>query len=188
MDYGITRERALELLRQHLTQTNLINHSLASEAVLGRLARHLGADETLWRLTGLLHDLDVELTKEDMRRHTHDTARILREEGVVEDIIEAICLHNEQAHERRRNQPLHHALAAGETITGLITATALVYPDKKLASVKPKSITKRMKEQAFARSVNRDIIRECELIGIPLPELAALSLEAMQGIHEELGL
>jgi len=70
----------------------------------------------------------------------------------------------------------------------LIIATTLVYPDKKLASVKPKSIVKRMKERAFARSVDRDIIRECELIGIPLPEFAELSLRAMQGISDELGL
>lgn len=188
MDYGITRARALELLRQHLKQTNLINHSLASEAVLGKLARRLGADETLWRLTGLLHDLDVELTKDDMSRHTHETARILREEGVVEDIIEAICLHNEQAHERHRNQQLHHALAAGETITGLITATALVYPDKKLASVKPKSVRKRYKEKLFAAGANRETISECEKIGVSVPDFCDLCLEAMQEIAPELGL
>ncbi|MBW6508822.1 MAG: HDIG domain-containing protein [Desulfuromonadales bacterium] len=188
MNYGITREHALELLRQYLTQTNLINHSLASEAVMGKLAQHLGADETLWRLTGLLHDLDAELTKDDMRRHTHETARILREEGVVEEIIEAICLHNEQAHDQRRSQPLHHALAAGETITGLITATALVYPDKKLAGVKPKSVRKRFKEKLFAAGANREIISECEKIGVSVPDFCDLSLQAMQDIAPELGL
>ncbi|HMB16000.1 MAG TPA: HDIG domain-containing protein [Pelovirga sp.] len=188
MDYGISRERALELLKQHVTQPNLRNHSLASEAVMIKLARHLDADETLWGLTGLLHDLDVELTKDDMSRHTHETARILREEGVAEDIIEAICLHNEQAHEQRRHQQLHHALAAGETITGLITATALVYPDKKLASVKPKSVRKRYKEKLFAAGANREIICECEKIGISVPDFCDLSLEAMQEIAPELGL
>jgi len=79
-------------------------------------------------------------------------------------------------------------LAAGETITGLIVATALVYPDKKLASVKVKSILKRMKEKAFARSVDREIIRECEAIGIPLNEFADLSLNAMRSISDDLGL
>lgn len=188
MDYGITRERALLLLHQHLTQSNLIHHSLASEAVLGKLAQHLGADEPQWRLAGLLHDLDVELTHNDMSRHTHETARILRAEGVDDDIIEAICLHNELAHDQHRSKPLHHALAAGETITGLITATALVYPDKKLASVKAKSVRKRFKEKLFAAGANRDIISECELIGIAIPDFCDLCLEAMQEIAPELGL
>jgi predicted hydrolase (HD superfamily) len=79
-------------------------------------------------------------------------------------------------------------LAAGETITGLIVATALVYPDKKLASVKPKSVRKRIKEKAFAAGANRDIIRECEVAGVPLAEFCDLSLLAMQGIDSELGL
>ncbi|MFO7766599.1 MAG: HDIG domain-containing protein [Pelovirga sp.] len=188
MDYGITRERALELLQQYLRQPNLFNHSLAAEAVMGKLARHLAADETLWRLTGLLHDLDAELTQDDMSRHTHVTAKILQTEGVNADIIEAICLHNELAHDQRRNKPLHHALAAGETITGLITATALVYPDKKLASVKPKSVRKRFKEKQFAAGANREIIRECEQIGIAVPDFCDLCLTAMQEIAPELNL
>lgn len=187
MDYGISRDRALELLLQYVTQPNLRHHSLATEAVMAGLARRLDADETLWRLTGLLHDLDVELTQNDMSRHTHETARILREEGVAEEIIEAICLHNEQAHTRRRSQPLHHALAAGETITGLITATALVYPDKKLASVKPKSVHKRFKEKQFAAGASREIISECERIGISVPDFCDLCLAAMQEIAPELG-
>jgi predicted hydrolase (HD superfamily) len=70
----------------------------------------------------------------------------------------------------------------------MIVATALVYPDKKLGSVKPKSITKRMKEKAFAASINRDIILECEDIGLPLEEFVQLSLEAMKGIAAQLGL
>ena len=97
-------------------------------------------------------------------------------------------MHNEMAAGKKRATPFHYALAAGETITGLIIATALVYPDKKLASVKPKSITKRMKQKAFAASVNRDTIWVCELIDIPLPEFAELCLKAMQSISGDLGL
>ncbi len=113
---------------------------------------------------------------------------ILREAGLDEESIEAIRRHNEVAAGVPRETAFQHSLAAGETITGLIIATTLVYPDKKLASVKPKSITKRMKEKAFAASVSREIIRECELINIPLPEFAALSLAAMCTISTELGL
>jgi putative nucleotidyltransferase with HDIG domain len=189
MDYGITRERALELLNRHLTNANLIKHCLASEAVMRALARHFSEDEELWGLTGLLHDLDVEETLDDPANHTRVTARVLTEEGVAAEIVEAIRMHNaEAAYGTRREIRFHHALAAGETITGLITATALVYPDKKLASVKPKSVRKRYKEKAFAAGADRDIIAECELIGIAVPEFCDLCLAAMQGISEELGL
>lgn len=182
------REEALALLKEYVKNENMIKHSLASEAVMDALAARLGEDREKWSLAGLLHDLDVEVTDADLRIHGLKTVEILREKGIDPEIIEAIRLHNEGAHGDKRTSVFHHALAAGETITGLIIATALVYPDKKLASVKTKSITKRMKEKAFARSVDRDTIRECELIGIPLPEFAELSLRAMQGIHEELEL
>jgi uncharacterized protein len=188
MDYGITRERSLELLNQHLTNPNLLKHCLASEAVMRALAAHFHEDIDLWGLTGLLHDLDVELTLDDLSRHTHETVRILREEGVAEEIIEAIRMHNEKAHDDKRSERFHHALAAGETITGLIIAAALVYPDKKLASVKPKSVRKRYKEKLFAAGANREIIAECEQIDISIPDFCDLCLAAMQGIADDLGL
>jgi putative nucleotidyltransferase with HDIG domain len=188
MASGISRERAIALLEEHIENPNMIKHCLASEAVLGALAEHLGEDKEKWSMAGLLHDLDVEMTNADLSIHGRETVRILEEEGVDPEIVEAIGLHNEKSAGQNRSKPFHHALAAGETITGLIIATSLVYPDKKLASVKPKSILKRMKEKAFAASVDRDIIRECEAIPIPLNEFAVISLQAMQSIHAELGL
>ncbi len=187
MDYGITRQEALRLLRNHLQNPNLFKHCLASEAVLRRLARHLGEDEEKWGLAGLLHDLDAE-SQPDLSTHTHETVTILGRLGVDAEIIEAIRLHNEKAHGERRSTRFQHALAAGETITGLVIATALVYPDKKLKSVRPKSVRKRFKEKSFARGANREIIRECELIGLTVPEFCDLALEAMQEISDELGL
>ena len=188
MKYGIDRTQALELLHKHLAQPNMIKHCLASEAVMRALARHLNEDEELWGLAGLLHDLDAEATAADLSLHTHQTVKILGDLGVAPPIIDAIRMHNEEAHDQKRSSRFHHALAAGETITGLITATALVYPDKKLASVKPKSVSKRIKERQFAAGANRAIIKECELINIPLPDFCALCLKAMQGIADELGL
>ena len=188
MKYGITREDAIELVKEHVKSPNMFNHCLAAEAVMRKLAEKFGEDPEKWGLAGLLHDLDAE-THTDLTVHTQETARILKAHGVDEEVIEAIRLHNEQAHsgEQRRTQ-FQHLLAAGETITGLIVATALVYPDKKLASVKPKSVRKRIKEKAFAAGANRDIIRECEVGGVPLAEFCDLSLLAMQGIADELGL
>lgn len=188
MATGISREKAIELLNQYIDNPNMIKHSLASEAVLGAIAERLGEDKEKWAMAGLLHDLDVEMTNADLSIHGKETVRILEENSVDPEIIEAIKLHNEESSGEKRSKPFHHALAAGETITGMIIATTLVYPDKKLASVKPKSIFKRMKEKAFAASVNREIINECERFHIPLPEFIELSLRAMQTIGEELGL
>lgn len=188
MSVGISRVRAMELLEQYIKNPNMIKHCLASEAVLRAIAKGLDEDEEMWAMAGLLHDLDVEITDADLGKHGLESVTILGKEGVNEEIIEAIKLHNELAHDEKRSTSFHHALAAGETITGLITATALVYPDKKLSSVKTKSIVKRMKEKGFAASVNRDIIRECELIDIPLAEFADLALQTMREISDELGL
>jgi uncharacterized protein len=178
------RDDALNLLKEYVQNEKMIAHCLASEAVMRALALRLKEDVDKWGLAGLLHDLDVEFTAHDMKLHAMESARILTEKGIDHEIVEAIMLHNEDAaHGRIRSTKMQHALAAGETITGLISATALVYPDKNVQSVQPKSIIKRMKEKAFAASVKRENILECEKIGIPLPEFAELALTAMQGMN-----
>lgn len=182
------REDALNLLHEYISNPRMIAHCLASEAVMRKLALHLGEDESRWGLAGLLHDLDVEMTADRPDQHGLLTARILEEKGLDPGIIDAIRMHNEMATGQERTTQFQHALAAGETITGLITATALVYPDKQVRSVKPSSVVKRMKEKAFAASVSREHILECTLIGIPLPEFAQLAVEAMQERAEEIGL
>jgi putative nucleotidyltransferase with HDIG domain len=188
MPYGIDREGALSLIREHIQNENLIKHCMATEAVMAALADRLGEDREKWALAGLLHDLDVEEVDQDLTRHTLVTERVLREKGIDEEIIRAVKMHNETAHGTKRSEKFHHALAAGETITGLITATALVYPDKKLSSVKAKSVRKRMKEKAFAAGVNREIIMECEKLGLSLDDFAQICLEAMQKVAPDLGL
>ena len=184
----MTRQEAVQLLQTYVKNERMLNHCYATEAVMRALARKLARNEEQWAMAGLLHDLDVELTNADLKLHGKETERILREQGVDEEIIDAIIMHNETFSGKKRTTQFQHALAAGETITGLIVATALVYPDKKLGSVKQKSITKRMKEKAFAASVNRDIIMECNDIGVPLEEFVQLSLDAMQSIAPQLGL
>lgn len=188
MTYGMTREEGLELVCTHLQNHNLVNHSLAAEAVLRAMAGQLGEDPEKWGLAGLLHDLDSE-TQPDLATHTSETVAILKGKGVNPEIIEAIRLHNLTAWPgEKRTTVFHHALAAGETITGLIIASALVNPARKLAVVKAKSVKKRYKEKAFARGADREIIAECELAGIPLDDFCALSLVAMQAIAEDIGL
>lgn len=188
MRYGISREKALALVREKLVNDNLFYHCLAAEAVLRAMAEKLGEDAEKWGLAGLLHDLDAE-SQPDLATHTRETVTILEGRGVDPEIIEAIRLHNHQAWpDDSRTKRFHFALAAGETITGLIIAAALVNPAKKLDAVKAKSVRKRYKEKAFARGADREIIAECEKAGIPLPEFCELSLIAMQGIAAEIGL
>ncbi|OGS24109.1 MAG: hydrolase [Elusimicrobia bacterium RIFOXYB2_FULL_48_7] len=182
------RNEALELLKQYVKNDRMINHCLATEVVMAALAKRLGKDETKWALAGLLHDLDSELTNGDLKTHALETEKILKEKGVDPEIVEAIKLHNESAHGIKRSAEFHYALAAGETVTGMIVATTLVYPDKKIASVKTKSVTKRMKEKAFAASVSRENIMECEKLGLTLDEFVEISVNAMRGISEKLGL
>jgi len=184
----MNREDALVLLDKYIKNEKMKYHCLASEAVMRALARRLDREEEKWGLAGLLHDVDVELVNADLSVHGLEAEKILNEAGVDPEIVSAIKMHNEQASGKKRSTEFEHALAAGETITGLITATAMVYPDKKVASVKPKSITKRMKEKAFAASVNREYILECEKIGIPLEEFVQLSLNAMNEISDKIGL
>lgn len=183
----ISREEAVSLLEENIKAENMRKHCYASEAVMRALARRLGRNEEEWGLAGLLHDIDVEITNADPYTHGPYAAKLL-EGKVTSGMLDAIVMHNEVATGKERTTEFQHALAAGETITGLITATTLVYPDKKIAGVKTKSITKRMKEKAFAASVKRENIMECEKIGIPLNEFAELSLKAMQEISDVLGL
>lgn len=184
----MTRDEAEKLLRTHVKNERMLDHSRAAEAVLRALARRLGRDEEKWGLAGLLHDIDIEIVGGDLTRHGCAAAPILTEAGIDPEIVDAVTMHNESACGAVRHTEFHHALAAGETVTGLVVATALVYPDRKIANVKVKSITKRMKEKAFAASVNRDTIRECEKIGLPLDEFVGIALAAMQGIAGRIGL
>lgn len=184
----MNREEALKLLKQHIKNEKMIYHSLSSEAVMRGLAEHLGEDKDKWALAGLLHDIDSEITEGDPKKHALIGAEMLTKAGLDEDIIDAVKMHNEEATGMERSTKFQHALAAGETITGLIYATALIYPDKKIKDVKPKSISKRMKQKAFAASVNRDTIMECEKIDIPLNKFIEISLNSMKEIANDIGL
>jgi predicted hydrolase (HD superfamily) len=183
----MNRNEAVKLLEENIASENMRKHCYASEAVMRTLARKLGKNEDEWGIAGLLHDIDVEITNADPKTHGPYAENLLKGK-ITDEMLDAIVMHNEMATGKERTNEFQHALAAGETITGLITATALVYPGKKIAPVKAKSITKRMKQKAFAATVKRENILECEKIGIPLNEFAELSLNAMKEIDEVLGL
>lgn len=183
----ISREEAVKLMEENIQAENMRKHCYASEAVLRAMANRLNRNVDEWGIAGLLHDIDVEITNGDSKIHGPYAEKLIKGK-VTDEMLDAIVMHNEMATGKERTTEFQHALAAGETITGLIMATTLVYPDKKIASVKAKSITKRMKQKAFAASVKRENILECEQIDIPIHEFAELSLNAMKEISDLLDL
>ncbi len=176
---------AKEILKEYVTNKNLVKHMVATEACMKRLARHLGEDEDRWALAGLLHDIDYEKTKEDPSKHGIISAEILREHGIEDEILDAIIAHSGNSERRSR---MDHALYAVDPLTGLIVACALMHPDRKLASLDKEFVMRRFKEKRFAQGADRDQIKKCEELGLSLEEFVDLCLAAMTGVASELGL
>ena len=183
----MTREEVLNSINQNVENKNLVKHMLATEAIMRALAGRLGEDEEEWGLTGLLHDIDVELSGEDMSTHSKLGADLARELGASEAMAHAILCHNE-AHGVPREANLDKALFCADPLTGLIIAAALVRPDKKLAGLQAKSVLKRFKEKSFAAGADRQQISQCSELGLELDEFVELGLEAMKAIADDLGL
>ncbi len=181
----MTRDEALDLVRKNVSNKNLIKHMLAAEAVMRRLAKHFGEDEELWGLSGLLHDLDYDRTANDFSKHGIVTEKMLEGKNVPEPVVYAIKSH--PGHFPRKSR-LDQALYAADPVTGLIVAAALMHPTKKIRNVNMEFIERRFDEKRFAAGANRDQIRSCEGMGLPLRDFIGLSLEGMQSIEAELGL
>ena len=184
----MNREQALQLIKEKIKNQNLVKHCLAVEACMKGLARHFNEDEEKWGLAGLLHDIDYEQTKDDAHQHSIVGAKILEDLGVEKEITEAVKTHNE-IHGVLPETRLAKALFSVDPLTGLIVAATLVLPSKKIADLTAENILNRFREKAFARGVNREIIKKSEeLLGLKLEEFVKIGLEAIQGISQELGL
>ncbi len=182
----IQRQAAVELLYEHVGEDNQRAHALESEAVLRALARRLDADEDLWGLTGLLHDIDFATVGDDFSQHGMVGAKQLAGKLPAE-ALHAIQAHNADHTGVQPEAPLDWALRCGETITGQVSANARVRP-KGMVGMKPKSLKKKMKDKSFAAAVRRDIIRECEKLGLELGEFLQLSIDAIAPIADQVGL
>jgi len=183
----MNRGEALDSVKDNVENKNLVKHMLATEAIMRALAKRFGEDEGEWGLTGLLHDIDVELTEGDMNSHSKLGADLARELGASEAMAHAILSHNER-HGVSCETRLDKALFCADPLTGLIIAAALVRPDKKLAGLEASSVRKKFKEKSFAAGANREQIALCSEIGLELDEFIELGLTAMQGIAADLGL
>lgn len=183
----MTRERALEIVREFVKNESLVRHMLAVEAAVRFYARKFGEDEELWGITALLHDFDWEIHP-DLDSHPQKGAPLLRERDVPEEIIENILSHADHTGIPRDTQ-LRKALMACDEITGLITAVALVRPSKSIHDVKVKSVKKKWKNLAFAAGANRDEMdKSFADFGVEHWEHVGNVLEAMQGVAADLGL
>lgn len=181
----MNRGQALNLLKQKLKNKNLFKHCLAAEACLKELAHHFGEDEDIWSIAGLLHDIDYEETFNDPAHHGLISAEILEKEGLSSDIIYAIKVH---AGHFTPKSKLDWALFATDPLTGLIVASALMHPDKKLQSLDPDFVLRRFKEKRFAAGANREQISTCKNLGLELEQFIQICLEGMKKISSELGL
>ncbi len=182
----ITRDEAFALLAKHVPEPALQAHCLESEAVLRALAARLGHDVEVWGLTGLLHDLDYATTKDSPARHGLDSADLLTGK-LPDEAVQAIRAHNAEHTNVAPASPLDFALRCGETVTGLIHANALVRPAR-MDGMDAKSLKKKMKDKAFAASVNRETIGECQKLGLEQAEFFTLAIGAIAGIAGEVGL
>ncbi len=183
----MTREEAWNILCEFTKTENLRKHALAVEACLAAYARQFGEDETKWRVTALLHDFDWEIHPE-APDHPTKGEPILAQRGVSEEIRKAVLSHARYTGVVRETR-LEKTLFACDELAGFITAVALVKPHRSLAEVDAKSVRKKMKDKAFARSVSReDIVEGAQELGVELDQHIGFCVAAMQGSAGELGL
>jgi putative nucleotidyltransferase with HDIG domain len=181
------RQAAWCLLTEFTQSENLRKHALAVEACMRAYARSFGEDEEKWGVVGLIHDFDYDRWP-SLEDHPYRGNEILAERGWPEDVKKAVMSHADYTGVRRETA-MEKALFACDELAGFITAAALVRPDKSIRSLEARSVKKRMKDKAFARSVSReDIINGAAALGVDLDQHIAFCIEAMQGIAKELGL
>ncbi|HZR56257.1 MAG TPA: HDIG domain-containing protein [Terriglobales bacterium] len=183
----INREAAWCLLTEFTQSESLRKHALAVEACMRAYARKFSEDEELWGAVGLLHDFDYDRYPR-LEDHPYKGNEILKERGYSEEIRRAIMSHAEYTGVTRDSR-MEKALFACDELAGFITAVALVKPGKSLAEVDAKSVRKKMKDKAFARSVKReDIVNGTNELGVDLDEHIAFCIEALKGVAKDLEL
>lgn len=192
----ITRERCMQLIDKYVTTPWLKLHMIESDIIMQAVANRLGEHEEKWGLSGLLHDLDFDYVGKDPARHVVEFDDILKKEGlevgidIDKDVYHAIKAHYEEnpGVPENRSTNLDYALSASENLSGFLVACTLVMPDKKIASVTPDTVLRKLKKKEFARAVRRDLIQDIEKTGISLEEFVEIALDAMKARASELGL
>jgi putative nucleotidyltransferase with HDIG domain len=184
--------RALDILHEWVQSESLRRHCYAVSDSMKHFARERGEDEDLWEAVGLLHDMDYERhpNQEQSATEGHPFAGVawLRENGWSEEICRAILSHASYANVARET-PMEKTLYAVDELSGFVMAVAFVRPSKSVHEVEVSSVKKKMKDKAFARAVNRDdIVHGAEELGMPLEEVIANVIAALQADAARLGL
>ena len=183
----LDREQAWNIVCEFTRSEGLRKHALAVEACVTAYARKAGADEQRWGITALLHDFDWEIHP-TLEEHPQKGEAILAERGVDEETRRAILSHAQHTGVPRVSQ-LEKTLFACDELAGFITAISYVKPHRSVFEVDVSSVKKKMKDKAFARSVNRqDILDGAQELDIPLDDHIDFCIKAMQARAEELGL
>jgi len=181
------RNHAWEILCEFTKSDSLRRHALAVEACVAAYARKLGADETQWSVTALLHDFDYEMHP-DAPDHPMKGEPILAQRGVDEPIRRAILSHANYSGVPRVS-PLEKTLFACDELAGFLTAVSYVKPSRSIQEVDVKSVRKKLKDKGFARSVSReDIVQGAAALGIELDEHIDFCIRALQARAADLGL
>lgn len=192
----ISREEAWDLILKHNSEKSDLNHYQESEAVMRELATHLKLKPEkveYWAILGLLHDVDWGITKNNVETHLTKAPEILEEAGFGNEFIENILSHgygfNELPHlaHKVRTEKIEHALAASETVTGLIHAYALMRQGR-ISDMDPNGLKKKYKDKTFAAKVDRSVIKEAEELGITLEEFFSIAIEGIKKIKDKVGL
>ena len=181
-------EEALKMLKKYIKSPNLIKHCLSVQAGMKALARYFNQDEKRWGICGLLHDVDYEEVKGDINLHSKVGSDMLRKLGLDNEICDAIYTHN-GAHGISPKTLMAKALYCLDPLTGLIIASTLVIPSKKIKDLKVKTVLHKFKQKSFARGADREIIKKCQpYLNIPLDKFIEIILKAMQSIADKLEL
>jgi uncharacterized protein len=181
----MTRDVAYSLVVEKIGVNNLLKHILSVEAGMRSLAAHLGEDIEFWGLTGLLHDLDYNETKNDEARHTYLTAEWLASYNIPPEMLYAICAH--PGHVPCRSK-LDWGLYAVDPTTGFLVASALMHPDKKLAVLDADFLMRRFKEKRFAAGATRENMAACTNLGLELEQFLLIVRDGMMTISDQLGM
>lgn len=183
----MNREEALKHVKENIKNKNLLKHMYATEAVMIGLAEKFGEDKEKWGIAGLVHDIDYDTTADDPERHSLVGGAMLEKLGYDEDIVYAVKSHN-KVHGLERRSLIDKALFCTDPLTGLIVASALISPAKKLHAIDAQFVINRFHEKTFARGANREQISACSDIGLTLEEFISIGLESMRQINHILGL
>ncbi|MGQ9515044.1 MAG: HDIG domain-containing metalloprotein [Thermoproteota archaeon] len=181
------REEALNLVNQNVSDTNLYKHMLAVEAIMKELANYLGEDANIWGMCGLLHDIDFEMTNQNPKEHGLLAEKILFGK-VDEKIIRAIKAHNSENTDTPPQSKMEICLISADSVSGLLIASALIMPSKRLEDLKLETVIKKFKDKAFARGSSRERMLLCESAGIQKEKLFEIGLRALKSISDQLGL